>query len=190
MTSEHLTTATSIADWLRARVRKGEGLTAPYARRWENGGCTSTQSLWDWPSDRIAALSSGLLSLGYPVYGTDDAVIIDMLTAPVIVAVNRSSPGEGPPDAYTVRVRSDQPPQYVGTSPEVITELIRQFPEPPRPLVDDKRVQVGFPGYEDREPKYVGSWQWNVHGEARGEEFVQRAAAATLAAIEARSAEE
>jgi hypothetical protein len=29
------------------------------------------------------------------------------------------------------------------------------------------------------------SWQWDIHGEARGPEFINRAAAATLAAIKA-----
>jgi hypothetical protein len=189
MTSEALTTPAAVADWLRLRIRNGEGLTAPYARRWDVGGCSPTHSLWDWPSDRLTTLGSGLLSLGHPVYGVTDAVIVDLPHLPVAVAVNRSSPGDGAPDAYIVSCQPDQPPQYVGNSPEVVTELIRKLPEPPPPLVDDRRVQVGFPGY-DREPKYVGSWSWNIHGEARGEEFVKRAAAATLAAVEARSAEE
>ena len=35
MPSEALTTATAIADWLSPRVCKEEGLTAPYARRWD-----------------------------------------------------------------------------------------------------------------------------------------------------------
>jgi hypothetical protein len=186
MTSEALTTPSAVAEWLRRRVRNGEGLTAPYARRWDVGGRTPTHSLWDWPSDRVITLGVGLLSLGYPLYGTADAVIVDLPHMPVVVAVNRSSPGDGPPDAYIVSFQPDLPPPYVGNSPEVVTELIRKLPSPPHPLVEDKRVHVGFPGY-DREPKYVGSWQWNIHGEARGEEFVRRAAAATLAAIEAGS---
>jgi hypothetical protein len=190
MTSQALTTSTAIADWLRLRIRNGEGLTAPYARRWEVGGCTPTHSLWDWPSDRLTTLGSELLLLAHPVYGIEDAVIVDVPDTPVLVAVNRSSPGDGPLDAYIVSIQPNQPPQYVGNSPEVVAELIRNLSKPPPPpLVDDKRVQVGFPGY-DREPKYVGSWSWNIHGEARGEEFVTRAAAATLAAIEARSTEE
>jgi hypothetical protein len=188
MTSEALTTATAIADCLRLRIRNGEGLTAPYARRWEVGGRTPTHSLWDWPSDRLATLGSGLLSLDHPVYGIADAVVVDLPPTPVVVAVNRSSPGDGPLDAYIVSLQASQPPRYVGNSPEVVTELIRKLPEPPPRLAEDKRVQVGFPGYE-REPKYVGSWQWDIHGEARGEDFVKRAAAATLAAIETRSAE-
>ncbi len=168
MTSERLTTTTSIADWLRLRVRNGEGLTAPYARRWDVGGCSPTHSLWDWRTDRLAILGSSLLSLGHPVYGIKDGVIVDMPHMPVVIAVNRSNPGGGPPDAYLMSCQPGQPPQYVGNSPEVVTELIRNLSEPPPPLVEDKQVQVGFPGY-DREPKYVGSWQWDVHGEARGE---------------------
>jgi hypothetical protein len=188
MTSEALTTPTAIADWLHARVRKGEGLTAPYARRWDVGGCTPTHSLWDWRTDRLMILGSGLLSLGHAVYGVNDELLVDVPNTPVWLSVDRSVRGDGPPEAYIVRLDSDQPPQYVSNSPEVVIELIRKLPQPPPQLVEDKRVQVGFPGY-DREPKYVGSWQWDVHGEARGEEFVKRAAAATLAAIEARSAE-
>jgi hypothetical protein len=88
-----------------------------------------------------------------------------------------------------VSLDPDQPPQYVGNSPEVVTELVRQLCKPPPHPGEDTKVQVGFPGC-DREPKYVGSWQWNIQGEARGEEFVRRAAAATLAAIEARSSEQ
>jgi hypothetical protein len=187
--TERLTTPTELADWLRARIRKGEGLSAGYARRWDVRGCTPTHSLWDWRTDRLTILGSELLTLGHPVYGTNDAVIVDVSNTQVVVAANRSIPREGPPDAYIVCLRPDQPPQFVCNSPEVVTELIRALPDIPPPLVDDKRVQVGFPGYEDREPKYVGSWQWDVHGEARGEEFVKRAAAATLAAIEARSTE-
>ena len=187
--TEPLTTPTEIADWLRVRIRKGEGLTFPYARRWDVGGCEPTHSLWDWRTDRLTILGSGLLSLGHPVYGTNDAVIVDVSNMQVVVAANRSTPREGPPDAYIVCLHPNQPAQFVCNSPEVVTELIRQLPEQPQSLVDDKRVHVGFPGYEDREPKYIGSWRWNVHGEARGEEFVKRAAAATLAAIEARSAE-
>lgn len=190
MSPEQLTTETAIADWLRARVRKGEGLTAPYARRWDVRGCAPTHSLWDWRTDRLTILGSSLLALGYAVYGVNDELLVDAPHSPVWISVDRSIPGDGPPEAYMLRLDSDQPPQFVCNSPEVVTELIRHLPEPPRPLADDKRVQVGFPGYEHREPEYVGSWQWNVHGEARGEEFVQRAAAATLAAIEARSAEE
>ena len=100
MTSEALTTPASVAGWLRLRVRNGEGLTFPYARRWHVGGCTPTHSLWDWPSDRLTTLGSGLLSLGHPVYGSTDAVIVDLPHMRVVVAVNRSSPGDGPLDAY------------------------------------------------------------------------------------------
>jgi hypothetical protein len=188
MPSEALTTATAIAGWLRLRIRKGDGLTAPYARRWDVGGCTPSHSLWDWPSDRLVTLGSGLLSLGQAVYGVSDEILIELPDKAVWVSADRSIPGDGPPEAYMVRLHTDQPPRYVGNSPEVVTQLIRRLLEPPPPLVEDKRVQVGFPGY-DREPKYVGSWQWNIHGEARGEEFVKRAAAATLEAIEAGSAE-
>jgi hypothetical protein len=77
MTPEGLTTPTTVAGWLRLRLRNGEGLTAPYARRWEAGGCTPTHSLWEWPSDRLHTLGSRLLSLGHPVFGIADGVVVD-----------------------------------------------------------------------------------------------------------------
>jgi hypothetical protein len=49
-------------------------------------------------------------------------------------------------------------------------------------------LQMGFPGAPKSETTYVGSWQWNVHGEAMSHEFVKLAASATLAAIEAQKA--
>jgi hypothetical protein len=96
MTSEALTTSTAIADWLRVRVRSGEGLAAPYARRWEVRGCTPTHTLWDWPSDRLATLGADLLSLGYPVYGIEDAVTVAVPGVPVVVAVE-AAPGTALP---------------------------------------------------------------------------------------------
>ena len=68
-------------------------------------------------------------------------------------------------------------------------ELIKAYSSPPEPIPTTEIVQVGFPGIHDDAHTYVGSWQWNVHGEAKGEEFVCRTANATLAAIRAKEAE-
>jgi hypothetical protein len=77
------------------------------------------------------------------------------------------------------------PVNFVGDAPEVIVELLRGFLSPPPPHADVDFIQIGFPGHEGDEVTYVGSWQWDIHGEARGQEFIDRAAAATLAAIKA-----
>ncbi|MGY4710179.1 hypothetical protein ACXDF8_11590 [Mycolicibacterium sp. CBM1] len=77
------------------------------------------------------------------------------------------------------------PVNYVGNSPEVVIALLRGLLLPPAPRRDVEVVQIGFPGHERDEVTYVGSWQWDIHGEARGPEFVDRAVAATLAAIDA-----
>ncbi|KDE98572.1 hypothetical protein Y900_006365 [Mycolicibacterium aromaticivorans JS19b1 = JCM 16368] len=102
-----------------------------------------------------------------------------------MVSVDRSIPGDGPPEAYMLESTQCGRPDYIGNSPEVLIELIRSLLVPVPALVQDPLVQVGFPGQPPGELTYVGSWQWDVHGEARGTEFINRAAAATLAAIEA-----
>jgi hypothetical protein len=93
---------------------------------------------------------------------------------------------DGPPDAYVVRLSPDALPAYIGNSPEVVGELLRglELPSYP-PDIGNEEVQVGFPGVSV-EPTYVGSWQWDIHGEARGDESIKRAASATIAAIETR----
>jgi hypothetical protein len=78
-----------------------------------------------------------------------------------------------------------EPADYTGDSPEVVVEMVRNLLAPVPPAVTDDRVQVGFPGRHNSATTYVGSWQWDIHGEARGTEFIDRAAAATLAAINA-----
>jgi hypothetical protein len=186
MTEDTLTSAPAIVEWLRTRMRKGEGLSLPYARRWEIAGRVATNFLWEWPADRLSDLGSALDSLGRPVSGTPDGVRVNLINQPVWLGVNRSSSGDGPPDAYLVRFRPEVLPDYVGNSPEVVEELLRGLAQPSPPAaVDGKEVQVGFPGGR-AEPTYVGSWQWDIHGEARGEDAIRRAAAATMAAIDKR----
>jgi hypothetical protein len=186
MSETMLNSAPAIAEWLGSHLRKGDGLSRPYARRWENAGRAATKFLWAWPADRLSDLANSLNSLGRPVVGTPDGVRVELPSQPVWVSANRSNPGDGPPDAYVVRLSPDALPAYIGNSPEVVGELLRglELPSYP-PDIGNEEVQVGFPGVSV-EPTYVGSWQWDIHGEARGDESIKRAASATIAAIETR----
>jgi hypothetical protein len=141
--------------------------------------------LFEWPTDRLETLGAGLIAAGYPVRALDDGVEVALPERGVEVSVDRSIPGDGPPEAYMLESTAHGRPDYIGNSPEVLIELIRRLSQPTPTLVQDELVQVGFPGQPPSELTYVGSWQWDIHGEARGTEFVNRAAAATLAAIEA-----
>jgi hypothetical protein len=190
VSSHDLESAQEIADWLRLHLISSHRLSYPYARKWEIGGCSAKHWLWSWPSDRLSDLAAGLVSCNYPVAAVEDGVVIRLSDKSVKLCVNRSSPGPGLPDAYAfIDVGSDLP-GYVGNSPEVIVELLRGYPSPAPPLVESDLIEVGFPGREHAELTYVGSWQWDVHGEARETDFVRRAVAATLAAIDARKAQQ
>ncbi|BBY65404.1 hypothetical protein MHEL_36470 [Mycolicibacterium helvum] len=181
-----LDSAAAIADWLRAHLRKGEGLTHPYARKLEIANYVPTHSLWTtWTEDRLLTFGAGLVAIRRPIRTASDGVKVELAGRSIIVAANRSAPGEGLPDAYLFQATPGRPADYTGDSPEVVIETIRGLLAPVPPPVADDRVQVGFPGREASATTYVGSWQWDIHGEARGTEFVNRAAAATLAAIEA-----
>src|SRR5690349_20959823 len=76
MTSDHLTDAADMADALRLRMRSGQGLSVPYARKWDVGGCQATHSLRTYPYDGILVFSTGLASLGQPITPTDDGLLI------------------------------------------------------------------------------------------------------------------
>lgn len=185
MTSHVLSSSGEIADWLRRHMRVGWGLGHPYVRSLQMANYLPKHSLFDWPTDRLETLGAGLISLGHPVSALDEGVEVKLPERIVEVSVDRSIPGDGPPEAYMLESIERGRPDYVGNSPEVLIELIRRLVQSiPEPIHDD-RVQVGFPGQPSGELIYVGSWQWDIHGEARGAEFVARAAAATLAAIEA-----
>jgi hypothetical protein len=94
--------------------------------------------------------------------------------------------GEGPPDAYLVGTGDDLTARYVGDAPEVVLQIVRRVSaDAPTPPVADE-LQIGFPGLRNTKTTYVGSWQWDVNGEAIDDEFVRRAASATLMAIEAK----
>lgn len=183
-TSDELNTSAGIASWIGGHFTEGEGMRRPYKRKWENGGCAPEYSLGTRPSERVARLADGLASLGRPIVGTDNGIIIEVAGRLVRVSADQSEPGDGPPQACLMQILNG-PVNYVGNSPEVIIELLRGLPLAPPPPIDVDFVQIGFPGHEQDELTYVGSWEWNVHGEARGSEFINRAAAATLAAIEA-----
>ncbi|EHB55678.1 hypothetical protein MycrhDRAFT_2872 [Mycolicibacterium rhodesiae JS60] len=184
MTSDQLSSSDAIGSWMKDHLTKGEGMTRPYSRKWENGGCSPTRSLRNWRSDRVKTLADGLALLAKPVFGLPNGVLIDMDGLPVRVSCDRSIRGDGPPQGYLIQIASG-PVNFVGDAPEVIVELLRGLSSPPPPRVDVDFIQIGFPGHERDEVTYVGSWQWDIHGEARGPEFINRAAAATLAAIKA-----
>lgn len=185
-TGEILDSAAAVADWLRRHLRKGEGLTHPYRRKLEIANYMPQHSLWGaWTEDRLLTFGAGLIALRCPIRTASDGVKVELAGRSITVAANRSAPGEGLPDAYLLLTLAGHPADYTGDSPEVVVEMVRNLPAPvPSPVTDD-RVQVGFPGRHGSATTYVGSWQWDIHGEARGTEFVDRAAAATLAAIEA-----
>jgi hypothetical protein len=94
--------------------------------------------------------------------------------------------GDGPPDAYLVGTGENESAQYVGDTAEVVIELVRGMSETAPMLQSGNELQVGFPGLRNTNKTYVGSWQWGVHGEATDDEFVRRAATATLKAIDAK----
>ncbi|MGU3497683.1 hypothetical protein [Mycobacterium sp. C31M] len=178
-----------VAAALRSTIKKGLEPSVPYARKWEIGGCAATHSLRSFPYDGIQVLSEGLIGLGRPLVKADAGVVVGDMEPQLWVAANRSIRGDGPPDAYAVGQVGDKKARYTGNSPEVVVKLIESSSQPVPATPNTDVVQVGFPGLPDRGKTYVGSWQWGVHGEARDSEFIHRAAAATLAAIGAREAD-
>jgi hypothetical protein len=164
-------------------MREGQGLSVPYARKWEVGGCEPIHSVRSYPYDGLLVLGMGLSKLGHPVVAAFDALIVDGGPEQVWVAANRSVHGEGPPDAYLVGTGENRTARYVGDTAEVVIHIVRGMwaPAPALPPADE--LQVGFPGLRNTTTTYVGSWQWDVHGEAIDDEFVRRAARATLTAI-------
>ena len=181
MTAE-LTTPDAVATALRQRMRVGYGLTVPYARKWAIGGCEPSHSLWSFPHDEIATLAAGLLQLDASVVATDTAVVISLPSGGVWVAADGQHER-----ASTVMVgrHGEDRAMYVGNSAEVGLEIIKGLCDPPAPIPNSSEIlQIGFPGIHDDELTYVGSWQWYIHGEARDDECVHRAAHATLGAIQ------
>lgn len=186
MNSDHLTLAADIASALRSRMRKGQGLSIPYARKWEVGGCQAIHSLRTYPYDGLVVLGAGLSELSFPVIADTNRLIVDGGLREFWVAADRSVRGEGPPEAYLVGTSDEQSPRYAGNAAEVVIQLLRGMSASALVVPVAEELQIGFPGLPNAKNTYVGSWQWNVHGEAHDDEFVRRAADATLTAIEAK----
>lgn len=188
MSHERSTSESDIGAAIRSSMRKGQEPSVPYARRWELGGCAPTHSLRTFPYDGIQVLSEGVARLGWAVRGTGDGIILENGPVSVWVAANRSTRGDGPPDAYLLGKEGESGARYTGNAPEVVMALLRDISSPVPPIPTNKDLQIGFPGLPDRGVTYVGSWQWGIHGEVRDDEFVCRAAVATVAAIGSKEA--
>lgn len=175
----------AISAALRSTIRVGQDLSAPYARKWAVGGCEATNSLFTYPYDALEVFSTAISELDVSVWTSAHGLTVSRGDTRVWVAINRSIRGDGPPDAYLIGRYPDQLADYVGNAPQVVTHMLQRIDQPVQLVPEAPGLVVGFPGMEDRKLTYVGSWQWNVHGEARDDEFVGRAAVATMAAIRA-----
>lgn len=187
---EHVALRGSVSDIaaaLWARMRKGDGLTVPYHRRWEVGGCEPTRSLRGYPYDGVQVLATGLKDLERPMFAARDRIIVENWARHCWVAIDRSTRGEGPPEAYLVGMEDEGTGRYVGNAAEVVIEMVREaLGQSPRTQPAEDDIQIGFPGLHNTTTTYVGSWQWNVLGEVSHENLAQRAARATLRAIDAK----
>ncbi len=184
MTSAELDSADAVRDWLQSHARGDFRLTAPYARRWYNGGCSPTHSLYGARDrDLLQVLCEGVLGLGVRVKAAEGGAELNLPGGPVVVAVSTYLPEEGPPSDYGLFEGRHPEPSYVCNSPTVVVELLRRLGEPAPALPVSDLVQVGFPGAPTTEVTYVGCWQWDIHSEARTPEFVERAAQAIIDAI-------
>ncbi|MEX3644265.1 hypothetical protein [Mycolicibacterium porcinum] len=183
-----LTDAPSIRDALRQRMRVGEGLSVPYARKWSIGGCDPRHSLWSYPHDAILDFSTRLSLMGVTVLADDNSIIVDMASASVWAAVNGNSRSADRASAFLIGCITERVPAVIVNSSEVAAEVIRALPIPPAPRPSEEIIQIGFPGVDVEDRVYVGSWQWDIHAEVRNDEFVSRTANAALAAIRAKEA--
>ncbi len=186
--SSSLNTHDEIVATLRNRMRVGEGLSAPYARKWAIGGCEASHSLWAYPHDAISDFADGLTELNVLVRTEGDTIVVNTGGGTVWVATNGNTRNADKASAFLVGCGEEKTPSVVVNSPEVVIEIIRAHRAPPEPIPRTEIIQVGFPGIRDDSRTYVGSWQWSVHGEASGEEFVCRTANAVLTAIRANEA--
>ncbi len=172
---------------LRKRMRVGAGLTVPYARKWSIGGCEPSHSLWTFPHDDISTMAAGLLQLDTSITATSDAVLVGLADSAVWVAANGHTRDAERASEFLIGRRGESRAMYVGNAPEVGLEIIKGLSAPPAPIPAPCEIlRIGFPGIHDSDLTYVGSWQWYIHGEARDDEYVQRAANATLGAIAAK----
>ncbi|MGV9799587.1 hypothetical protein ACWDTP_16200 [Mycobacterium sp. NPDC003449] len=184
-----LTSVDAIGDALRQRMRVGEGLSVPYARKWSIGGCEPLHSLWGYPHDSLLDLSRGLSQLDVPVAATDDSVVININEASIWIAANGSSRAADRASAFLIGRQGEGVPVVVVNSSEVAIELLSALPIPAEECPSSELIQIGFPGIHLEDRIYVGSWQWNIHAEVRGEEFVCRTANAALNAIRSKEVE-
>lgn len=178
-----------IVEALRTRMRVGEGLSVPYARKWAIGGCEASHSLWTYPHDAISDFANGLIALKVPFHADSAAIVVDTGWASIWVAVNGKTRKSDRASDFLVGRNEERTPAVIINSSEVVIEIIRAYVGPPKPITETEIIQIGFPGIRDDSHTYIGSWQWNVHGEARDEEFVCRTASATLTAIRAKETE-
>ncbi|MHA7662682.1 hypothetical protein [Mycolicibacterium sp. HS_4_1] len=186
-----LITRDEIVAALRKRMRVGAGLTVPYARKWSLGGCEPSHSLWTFPHDDISTMAAGLLQLDASITATNDAVLVGLADSMVWVAVNGHTRDAQRASDFLIGRQGESRAVHVGNAPEVALEIIRGLSAPPAPIPAPCEIlQVGFPGIHASDPTYVGSWQWYIHGEARDDEYVRRAANATLNAIQAKESKD
>src|SRR5690242_15512619 len=120
MTNSNLSQPQAVAEALRSRVLAGHGLSMPYARKWEIGGCEPIHSLWSRPYDGLAVLGAGLVDLDVPIGVVEDGLLVGDPSAQMWVAANRSMHGDGPPDAYLIGRAEDRSLLYTGNAPEVV----------------------------------------------------------------------
>jgi hypothetical protein len=170
-------------------MRVGEGLSAPYARKWAIGGCEASHSLWSYPHDAISDFAGGLLQLGLHATADEHAIVVHPGPTTVWVAVNGKSRTADRASEFLIGCDEGNSPVVVVNSPEVALQLIKAYNARPEAIQSTEIVQIGFPGIDADSRTYVGSWQWNIHAEASSDEFVDRTANATLAAIRAKEAE-
>ncbi len=186
-----LITQVQIIAVLRKYMRVGAGLTVPYARKWSIGGCEPSHSLWTFPHDDFSTMAAGLLQLDASITATSDAVLVGLADSAVWVAANGHARDAERASDFLIGRQGDDRAMYVGNAPEVLLEIIKGLSVPPATIPAPCEIlQIGYPGIHNSELTYVGSWQWYIHGEARDDEYLWRAANATLNAIQAKESKD
>lgn len=72
---------------LRERVRVGQGLSVPYAREWDVGGCTPKNSLRESPHDALRSFCSVLIAH----VEASDAEAINRAAAATVAEITKAS---------------------------------------------------------------------------------------------------
>ncbi len=183
MTVQLLVSAEEIESWLRLHLRTDISLSAPYRRLWSLAGCEPTRSLATWPTDRFNRFASDLYGSGVEVTASPLGVNVRVGGSEATVVVSRTDLGDGPPTDYGLLFGGDNRLVYITNAPEVVIQVVRRLALAPAPIPECSSIQIGFPGREQDGATYVGSWEWDVHCEARTPEFVTRAAVAIADAI-------